>query len=785
MPALSEIGNASFAFREMTEEEVTKNKRVPTMDFVLDYFFGGTVATSKHSAPPRVAKTMNDHVKLLSAATGSGKGSIGFELYMRYWNADKRSIAVLEPTITTAISIPLEIVSNVPKIRAEFRMGKNVGYQTGHFVRKPVSGVVFMTTGVLGQMLRVMTDEQFMRRFKFILLDEAHMRRLDTDIILFLLKKLLLRNLKLPECPMVIAMSGTMPVEKYARYLDISDRDIINVNVQQYPKEENYAGTDVQNYVDETVATILKIHTITGRDDEPERGDIIVFVQSAKPGTDISEKIALENERLDRKILITNINSDAFRIGTSEYFDVLRPLANASVIMKDGSVHVPQRRLIIGTPAMEAGLTIGTAKYCIDTGYEYSVQYNPVYGCTVEGSKPVSRAMAIQRIGRIGRKFPGSFYMMYTKETFESLESQSDPDIWTRDIASMLLNLAVAECMPQSWSKSLIDFASIADKIKPFDATALDLVDAPSADSLGVALEKLFLLGFIDASCRPTLMGCTAIRFPRSALENMRMIFAGYTAGANVEDLITMAAILEATPSMLVNTSSIRGEKFIPIRVFSEESDQDLHEKQQYVGCDLIELLFAFYEIRARMSKLTLEKKNAESRGDQITILELRDWMAKNGLIYEKWLDVFTLRDQLLMLCISCGLDPFVNGLGIAQHKYNLVKILRESRDLGISEIRKLKSCIVEGFRLNIATWSISSGAYKHDLSGATLSIKSLVQNHVSTKDAVAARPRKIVIFNNSLKLPMRSTDGRYAFESTLVSVIDDFVNLDETFAIS
>lgn len=791
MPALSEVGNAGFMFREMTDEESAKNTKVPTMDFVLDYFFERFVPRTKYSGIAQKPTTLGDHMKLLSSATGSGKGSIPFEIYMRYWPASHRSIAILEPTITTAISIPLEIISGVPKIRAEFRMGKNIGYQTGHFVRKPISGVLFMTTGVLNQMLRVMTDEQFMRRFQFILLDEAHMRRLDTDIILFMLKKLLTRNLKSPNCPMVIAMSGTMPVRKYARYFEVNERDVIDVRVQQFPKKENYAKVDITNYVDEVISVIMNIHLISGKDDEPERGDIIVFVQSAKPGSDISERIINENEKLEKKILITTVNSDAFRIGTSEYFDTLRPLESALVITKDGSRHKPTRRLIIGTPAMEAGLTIKTAKYCIDTGYEYSVQYNPVYTCNVEGSKPISRAAAIQRIGRIGRRFPGEFFTMYTKETFEAMEAQPDPDIWTRDIALMILNLAVADCVPTSWSKLLSDWHVISNDIKSFDPTELDLIDFPSADGLSAALEKLFVLGFIDGSARPTFMGCTAIRFPRSPLENMRMIFAGFSIGANIEDLITMAAILDSTPSMLINTNPLKGERFSPSNVFKvsnqTESQTDWLEKREYVGCDLIELLFVFYEIRSQITRLTLENKSdsSTSNSNLITVSEFREWMFSRGLVYDKWLSVFTIRDDLIMMCIASGFDPYLNGLGIAQHKYNLPSLIRDSRDIGISEVRKLKQCIFEGYRLNAATWSHTQSAYIHDLSGAILSVKSLAQSHVSSREMEAPRPRKIITFNNSLKLPMRSTDGKYAFETSLVSVIDDFAIFDDTFAIS
>lgn len=765
----------------MSAEEKAKNGKMLTMDFVLDYFFARSVATDKRSGVIETPKTLGGHVKLLSSATGSGKGSIPFELYLRYYPAQKRSIAILEPTITTAISIPMDIMQ-VPKYRNEFRMGKNVGYQTGHFVRKPISGVLFMTTGVLTQMLRVMTDEQFMRRFGFVLLDEAHMRRLDTDIILYLLKQLLLRNARNPMCPMVIAMSGTMPVRKYAQYLEVNEKDIISVNVQQFPKGENYASKDVPNYVDEAVRLIMDIHNNIGKDDEPERGDIIVFVQSAKPGSDISERIQAENMRLERKIMITNVNSEAFRIGTSEYFDVLRPLKDA--------VDSPQRRLIIGTPAMEAGLTIGSAKYCIDTGYEYAVQYNPVYGSTVEGSKPVSRAMAEQRIGRIGRKFPGSFYMTYTKATYDALELQSDPDIWTRDISGLILNLAVAECMPTDWSKDLSDFSKIEEDITSFDPIGLDLIDAPSSDSLSAALEKLFVLGFIDAGARPTLMGCVAIRFPRSPIENMRMIFEGFIIGANVEDLITMAAILDATPSILINTNPTKGGRFAPINVFSNEprvAGADWREKQKYVGCDLIELLFVFYEIRARIKSLVVVEKNAttSSLESKESLKGLREWMTASGLVYDQWMKVFGLRDELLMMCVASGLDPYLNSLGIPQHEYNLVKLLRESKTLGVSELGKLKACILEGYKLNTATWSADHSSYMYDLSGAPVTVRSLAQSHVSSHDATATRPRKIVLFNNSLRLPQKSTDGRYAFESSLVLVIDGFVELDETFVIS
>ena len=77
-----------------------------------------------------------------------------------------------------------------------------------------------------------------------------------------------------------------------------------------------------------------------------------------------------------------------------------------------------------------------------------------------------------------------------------------------------------------------------------FDVEELDLLDKPPVDSIRQALEKLFVLGFIDSSCNPTLMGMIVNSIPRIDIKLMRMVLVGFSNKVDILDLITIAELL-------------------------------------------------------------------------------------------------------------------------------------------------------------------------------------------------------------------------------------------------
>lgn len=96
-------------------------------------------------------------------------------------------------------------------------------------------------TGYLAQILKSNADADIISQFGFILLDEAHMRTIDYDIVFFLMKRFISRNLTNPNCPFLIMMSATFPINKYARYFGVDKFEIMYVPGQTYPKEEHFA----------------------------------------------------------------------------------------------------------------------------------------------------------------------------------------------------------------------------------------------------------------------------------------------------------------------------------------------------------------------------------------------------------------------------------------------------------------------------------------------------------------------------------------------------------------
>ena len=772
MPVLVEKGRICFPNREMTQEEKYKNNTTIALDFIMERIYDPYVP---NNGTPLIPATKMDHrIMILKAATGAGKASIGIELLYRYGEMTKKQVIQTQPTTATAMAVPAEVMG-IPKYKSLLKMGETIGYATGTFVKKPTKkqSVLFSTTGYLSQILKSNKDEDIISKYGFIILDEAHMRTIDYDIVFFLIKKFIMRNLTNPNCPFLAMMSATFPINKYARYFGVNKFDIMYVPGQTYPKEEHYADSDYDNYITSSIEKIIEIHT--KEKDTPEKGDIICFVFGAKAMKELTKSLTIENDKLDSKFIISGIDATAHNTGSTEYFNILRPLKHLTVKDANGVNHIPTRRIILATPAVEAGLTLASLRYCVETGYFTAIEYSPIYNVKLSAKKPIAQANMLQRVGRVGRKAPGVFYTMYTKKTFDSMLVDVLPEMIKDDMTTLLLQLIISETMPATWNRTL---QALEPPTGEFNVRKIDLLDYPPADSLMASYEKLFVLGFIDGRCKPTPMGIASTKFKES-VENSRMIFEGYINGANVQDIISIASILNVmTTSNLINTNKKIGPVFRPMSIFSKNYDKDALYKRMYISCDIIELLFVFYEIRDQIRDLV--------KGEKST-LYLKKWMHDNGLVYPSWLSVIEQRDSYMATLISSvGLNPYKNGLGIPKFKYDLRKVLEESLWSGVNEIRKLKSAMLEGYRLNTATWNPKMEIYINDHTHIPINVKSPILLPLPQHNIIKqSRPHHIIAFGTMLKLPPLTKTEMYEFISPSVSVIDNFIKVDYQFVAS
>jgi HrpA-like RNA helicase len=155
-------------------------------------------------------------------------------------------------------------------------------------------------------------------------------------------------------------------------------------------------------------------------------------------------------------------------------------------------------------------------------------------------------------------------------------------------------------------------YESVIGKAKPVNIRELGLLDSPSADSLHYALDKLYLLGFIDAQSKPTRLGIIASKFRFVNLECIKMILSGFAWGASIIDLVTLAAFLQFPKTALF--ANMREADFLHSLKQNEfslfESDNDRYKMQKseqsrmFVADDFIRLLLIFREVNDKISEL-------------------------------------------------------------------------------------------------------------------------------------------------------------------------------------
>jgi HrpA-like RNA helicase len=742
-----------------------KIANTPAKDFIMDWF-QQRVPVRRGSSPMLKPTGIGDKVLILKSGTGSGKSmTLGPELYTRFYDSTRKNIAVTQPRVLTATGLPLDILQ-IPAY-SNLSLGDNIGYQTKHFVYKPKKGIVFMTIGVLAQQLKVMTDEEFMDKYAFIVIDECHDRSQPTvDIAFNLLKKLIIRNFAKSECPFLILTSATFDTKKYSDYFGVGPENTIVVEGFNYPIEPHFLPVSTDNYYQKSADTALALHRDNPDDFKDKMTDIIIFVLGAGPTKKIKKILDEANAALtDDHFVVIALNSGSYSSGDVDYQNIFKPLSAITVRLGESKIITPKRRIIISTNIAETGVTIDSLKYVIDTGWENSVEFFPIEGSRTMLTKAVTQASVNQRKGRAGRRAPGHWYPMFTNETYDALPENPLPSLLVDDITDVVLGMIIKSVYP-NWGGEI---SENLEEEGSFNMGDVDLLDNPSVDSLQYSLEKLFTLGFITAESTPTPSGLAAAKFTAISLEDIGVILAGYKHGANIMDLITIVAFMTASKRDYIDTRSTDYDpNYVLEDVFEKKGKALEWVSKIFIGDDFIQTIFIW-----------------QSFIDQIEIMQekldpshVRAWCVKHSFNYHGFMIVSDIRDNIIeMLIQSVGLDPFYNGLQMPN--YNLRSIIRDDINEGLGEIKKIKQCIYEGYRMNLATWDSARSAYI-SLAGNYIKVSSDFIKPLAAHDTILQnKPKNIIIHGPMMR---KGFTGKYAIESDRISVMDSFIDIDDGF---
>jgi len=475
----------------------------------------------------------DNRIIILLSTTGSGKSTVlPPEFFQKVMST--KLIVCTQPRILNAISIPKQIIPHFENANIPLEMGKNVGFQTSLISQKiRISGIIYMTIGVLYMILSTSLDEDILKKYSCIFIDEAHERSPMIDCCLYLLKEFVERNSTSNNCPFIVIMSATIDTKLFADYFNI--KNILHVQGETYPISKTFLAKDSLTLYDDIYEIAMAHHK---KDTTPGKyRDILVFLPGISEIDKLKQKFIKAHYTDDflknNPLLPVEVTGDSVK---KNPYEVLVDIDKLSMYINNKKVK-PLRRIFLGTNVAETGITIPSLSVVIEPGYYNSSEFYPNLESKVLYKKPVTRSMALQRCGRVGREAPGDAYLMYTEKTFKSMIEIQHPDIIRDNITEFILNLGVQHIKKFPSLLEMIENYDNKIKLNIFD---IDLLTKPPSENVYFAMNKLYYYGAIDLNCNITKLGIIYSKMANMNLEHVRCILMGYVYNVAIIDLINI-----------------------------------------------------------------------------------------------------------------------------------------------------------------------------------------------------------------------------------------------------
>ena len=381
----------------------------------------------------QVVETIQTHeVVVLESGTGSGKSVLICKYALHYLNYVGHVVMTLPKKLITQSTAQFSAKC------LDVELGEQVGYAfRGDSVKSKDTVLLYCTDGTIVAQIK---SDPTLRDIDILIIDEAHERKVQIDLLLYLVKNAIKIRKERGMKPLkLIIMSATINESLFsAYYRDFSYKYIFLSGTPNFPIESIYLETPLNikanQYLESGVNTILNIvKKINSGDKKFPEGDILFFVCTV-------------SECVKQALKISELVPDAFVMGVYSGFDKeLEPYLSNPVKYKELNKNY-KRRIFVSTNVAESSLTIDGIGYVVDSGLEMSVKYDPNKKFNVMGKNIITKAQISQRKGRAGRTKAGICYHLYTPKEEELAKNYPDPEILREDMKNLCLSLMKLGC---------------------------------------------------------------------------------------------------------------------------------------------------------------------------------------------------------------------------------------------------------------------------------------------------------------------------------------------------
>lgn len=384
-------------------------------------------------------------IMVLIGETGSGKSTQLVQFLADSGIGADESIVCTQPRKIAARSV----AQRVQEESSGCYEGQSIKCSMFSSLHEFDSRIIFTTDHCLLQ--HYMRDNN-LSGISCIIIDEAHERSLNTDLLMTLLKNLLYRRGEMR----LIIMSATADAKQLSDFFYCCG--IFRVTGRSFPVDVKYVPSEhaghsgsvgVASYVSDVVRKATEVHKTE------KEGTILAFLTSQ-----IEVEYACEKFQIPSAVALPLHG----KLSSEEQFRVFQNYPG-------------KRKVIFSTNLAETSLTIPGVKYVIDSGLFKDCRYDPGSGMNVLKVCWISQSSADQRAGRAGRTEPGVCYRLYSETDYQSMDLNQEPEI-----RRVHLGVAVLRILA-------LGVTNVQD---------FDFVDAPSSSSIDMAIRNLIQLRAIE-----------------------------------------------------------------------------------------------------------------------------------------------------------------------------------------------------------------------------------------------------------------------------------------------
>lgn len=552
----------------------------------------------------------NNSAIVIWGATGSGKTTQlpQFLFEAGYGNPESGNpgmIGVTQPRRVAAVSMAKRVGDELGQFSSQ------VSYQI-RFESTATSktAVKFMTDGIL---IREIAEDFSLSKYSIIVIDEAHERSVNTDILIGMVSRIVdLRKNMSEEDPSVkplklVVMSATLRISDFTQNASLFRQGpppLVQAEGRQYPVSVHFARRTHRDYVEEAFRKVSRGHRklppgailvfLTGQNEirqlskrlkqafkPTQRGEVAqakvqisaneapLEAEDLEIGeVDVSNTADYEDD--DSDLEITGLDEpeedEEFNVGeegeeamdSSTKVHVL-PLYSQLPTKEQLRVFEPppegSRLIVLATNVAETSLTIPGVRYVFDCGRAKEKQYDLETGVQKFQIDWISKASASQRAGRAGRTGPGHCYRLYSSAIYEGeFAEYTDPEILRTPIEGVVLQ------MKSMGLHNVINF--------PFPTP-------PSRQGITKAEKLLKNLGALSADGKITHIGNSLSTYPLSPRFG-KMVFVGHQHGC-------MPYVIALVAALAV------GDLFVPENQIDPVGNESTQDNGVYRNSDRLE----------------------------------------------------------------------------------------------------------------------------------------------------------------------------------------------------